>query len=171
MADDFEIKLRGFDELAKQLRELPEKIAKKELYGALREAAKPMLQTARSLAPVAKEHTLRINPGLLRRSIRLKKFTVNGSSLSIGVSLGVRRLTRTSVRRLSIATRILRKRLGIDTYRRYNDPFYWYFVEQGTKKVAARFFLETAFKRHRNEFLVVLKNRLGERIEAIWRGR
>lgn len=108
-----QIKLSGFDELARQLRALPEKIAQKELTKALREAAKPTLEEARKLAPVAAQRTRWVNPGLLRRSIIIKNFKVRGlGPFSRGVSIGVRKLSAKKRRGQKIARRLTRLAKG-----------------------------------------------------------
>ena len=165
---DFKIELRGFNELAKALRELPEKISRQVLDKALKEAAKPTLATARQFAPIAASKTLRVNPGLLRRSITIKSFKVKGS-LNRGVTIGVRKPSRTRVRQQRIARRILKVAGRASLAASFNDPYYWYFLEKGTSKMAARPFLRPAFNRHHVQFLNDLKNILGPKIEEIWR--
>lgn len=168
MADGIEIKLRGFDELAKQLRELPEKLAQKALDASLKEAAKPMLAAAKANAPVLAQNTVRRRAGTLRRSIRLKSFRVRGS-LNRGITIGVRKLTNRQVRGNKLAAAASRRRLGVRISSNWNDPFYWYFVEHGTKKMAARHFLQRALKEHQDEFLTRFRTGLGLAIEAIWK--
>ena len=167
-----QIKLKGFDELARQLRALPEKIAQKELTAALREAAKPTLDEARKLAPVAAQRTRWVNPGLLRRSIIIKNFKVRGlGPFSRGVSVGVRKLSLKKRRGQKIARRLTKLAKGTSLGASYNDPYYWYFIERGTAHMAARPFLRPAFNKHQSQFLESLREKLKARIEAIWRAQ
>lgn len=165
---DIEIKLRGFDELAKQLRELPEKIARQELDRSLKEAATPMLKAAQANAPVLAQSTAQRRAGTLRRSIRMKVFRVRGSGLIRGVTIGVRKLSRRQVRANRLAAWVSGRRLGVNISAQWNDPFYWYFVEHGTKHMGARNFLMRAFNAHHEQFLNRLKLILGGRIATIW---
>lgn len=167
MPGDIEIQLSGFKELAKQLRELPEKIARTEMDKALREAAQPMLKAARRNAPVLPYSTTQRRAGTVRRNIRLKIFRVRGS-LNRGISIGVRRLSTQQVRVNKRVARVSKRRLGVNISAYFNDPFYWYFLEKGTVKMFARRFLENAFTANRDQFLERFKLILGGRIATIW---
>jgi HK97 gp10 family phage protein len=191
MASDIQIQLRGFDELAKQLRELPEKIARHELDRSLREAATPMLRAARANAPVLAHSTTARRSGTLRRSIVMKILRVRGS-LNRGITIGVRKLKRRQVRANRLAARISGRRLGVTVSAQWNDPFYWYFLEHGWRVTGRRRgrgmsrasfrksrqaagarlihkpFLRPAFEAHKDQFLTRLRLILGGRIETIW---
>jgi len=167
---DIELKLTGFDALAKQLKELPEKVARKVLDRSLKEAAKPMLATARNLAPVYRgQATTQVNPGLVKRSIKLTSMKVRGGSrLNRGVRIRVAVL-KGKKRRGAKATLSALNRGGASFGVGYFDPYYWYFLERGTARMQARPFLLPAFNAHKNQFLNDLKRTLGRRIEEEWK--
>lgn len=166
----FEVKLKGFDELARQLRALPEKVSQKLLIAALKEAAKPTLEEARRLAPVAAQRSRWVNPGLLRKSIVIKNFKVRGlGPFSRGVTVGVRKLSKARRRRAKQARALVRARTGTSLGATFNDPYYWYFVERGTAHAAAKPFLRPAFNRHREQFLRDLEEILTDGIERLWK--
>lgn len=70
----FEIK--GFAELQKKIKRLPDKVKRKEIVKILKVSAKSTVTAARAEAPISKKaHTLRgkvYNPGNLKKSIRTK---------------------------------------------------------------------------------------------------
>lgn len=116
MAAAVESEISGMDELLKNLKELPEKVQKRVLVGAVRAAAKPIVKEARSLAPA--------KSGALKASIGVTKFeTLNKSLVWFQVSPRqhgnfTKRFTTASGQKWSIK--------GI------SDPWYAHFTEYGT---------------------------------------
>ncbi len=77
MTDDISVNVEGLEELEKTLLELGAEVGSKALRGALMDAAKPTMDTAKALAPVADEpHTgykgKIWQPGELRDAIKRK---------------------------------------------------------------------------------------------------
>jgi len=167
---EIRIEVKGLDALAAALKQLPEKVARKEVDKALREAAAPILRQAKANAPVLAQSTTYRRAGVLRRSIRMKNFRVRGS-LNRGVTIGVRKLSRRQVRAAKLASAVSKRKYGVRISEQWQDPFYWYFVERGTKKMKARNFLRNAFDSGHQRFLTDFRERMGKRIEAIWNGR
>lgn len=170
-AGGIDIKLSGFDVLAKQLREMPEKLAKKEVVAALREAGRPVLKAAKAAAPVAARATNRVNPGLLKRSIKLwaRRGTRGDHPLNRAIRIGVKRPNKKQQRGVEATQRAVRRSTGVDLHKYFFDPYYWYFLERGTSKMAARPFLAPAFNAHKNSFTSDFKKTMGARIEKYWR--
>ena len=133
MAADFEMHLEGVDELKRALKELPEKMRKKAIRGALKEAGKVIQSAAKLSAPVLQAPTATRKPGTVKRNIavRASKFARQGGDE--GVYIGIRPLSGSR-----------QKKLGKASAKNPNDPFYWRFVEFGTVKMAARPFMRTA---------------------------
>ena len=106
----------GMDELLRNLKTLPEKVQKRVLVGAVRAAAKPIVQEAKSLVPV--------KYGSLKRSIGVTKFRTHKKTLVW----------------FQVSPRVQKYRLKAqDTSTHENvtltmeySPFYGYFVEFGT---------------------------------------
>lgn len=60
-----DIEIKGVDELLRKLRQLPEKVQKRVVVGAVRAAAKPLIKEARAKVPV--------DTGNLKKSIGVTK--------------------------------------------------------------------------------------------------
>jgi HK97 gp10 family phage protein len=73
------INLTGLTELVSALKQLPERVEKKVVSFALREAAKPLLKAARKLVPV--------KSGLLKKSIKIRAFKKKRPGI-VGFSVG-----------------------------------------------------------------------------------
>lgn len=134
MADGFEVKLEGVDDLKRALAEASSTIRKKAVRGALREAGKVIQAAARAAAPVLSVPTKNRKPGTIKRNIvvRASKFARQAGSEGVYVSVrGIRGQARV-------------KRFGKAGAANPNDPYYWRFQELGTRKMAARPFMRPA---------------------------
>lgn len=134
MADGFLVRLQGIDDLKRALDEASSAIRKKAVRGALREAGKVIQAAARSAAPVLASPTKTRRPGTVKRNIvvRASKFARKDGNEGVYVS----------VRGIKGAARV--KRFGKAGASNPNDPYYWRFVEMGTRKMAARPFMRSA---------------------------
>lgn len=134
MADALHISLGGVDELKRALADASVKIRTKAVRGALREAGKVIQTAARAAAPVLAVPTARRKPGTVKKNIftRVSKFARQAGNE--GVYINVRGIRGTA--------RI--KKLGKAGATNPNDPYYWRFLEFGTRKMAARPFLRPA---------------------------
>lgn len=150
MADGFVVRLEGIDKLRAALAEASATIRKKAVRGALREAGKVIQAAARAAAPVLAVPTDTRASGTVRKAIAVRasrfarqqgdegvfinvrpakgaKYKATGHKL-LGVKWKTRQLVRVSQRGANSPT----------------DPFYWRFLEFGTRKMAARPFLRPA---------------------------
>lgn len=136
MRDEVLVKLEGIDELARVMKALPEKIRKKAVRAALRPAGQVIAQAAKRNAPVLSLPTPTRTPGTVKRriSVRASKFARQDGDE--GVFIGVRPIRG--------AAQV--KRFGKAGANNPNDPFYWRFLEFGTKKMAKRPVLGPAAK-------------------------
>lgn len=145
------VKIEGLDDFKRDLAELAGDLKRRVVRSALRDAAKPMHKAMVAAAPeLKKPHPYRL-PGTLKKSILVKASKrFNGKSGEIGVFVAVRK----------------RKGLGGKASARNPfDPFYWRFVEFGTKKMAARPFMGPAFDAHAQGAINIFKARLKTRID------
>lgn len=131
MADVLTVKLEGVDELKRALADASVKIRTKAVRGALREAGKVIQASARAAAPVLSVPTKTRTPGTVKKNIvvRASKFARQAGNEGVFIS----------VRPIRGKARV--KRLGKAGAKNPNDPFYWRFLEFGTRKMAARPFL------------------------------
>lgn len=151
---DAEVKLTGFDELAKKLREIPLALRKRVLRNALAAGARVVRDQAKRNAPV-----LQLNgslkapyrkPGTVRDAIRVRTSKQARQAGDVGVFINVvpakgAKFKTTTTRFVGLK---VRNRTQTRTSQRgaqsRNDPFYWRFLEFGTKKMGARSFLRPA---------------------------
>ena len=145
------VKLDGLDDLNRAIKELKADLRCKVARAALRDAAKPIQRAAVAAAPVLKgEHPYRL-PGTLRRSIKVKASKrFKGQDGEIGVFVSVSK----------------RKALGgKSSARNPFDPFYWRFMEFGTKKLPRQQFMTPAFEANTDNALRIFQARLKTRID------
>lgn len=122
MADGITVKLEGVDALQRALREAATTIRTKAVRAALRDAANVIKRQAQINAPILKTPKANRKPGTVRRaiSVRASKFARRDGNEGVYVS----------VRPLRGKRQI---KLGKAGNNNPNDPFYWQFVEFGTK--------------------------------------
>ena len=127
MSDGITAELHGVDELKRALEQVPDKLKRKGLLKGLRLAGNIVRDAARRGAPLLQEPTPYRKRGTVRRAIvvRTSKFARRAGDL--GVFVGVRPLRGART-----------KKLGAAGAKNPNDPFYWQFLEFGTKKMAKR---------------------------------
>lgn len=127
MADGFDVKLTGVDELTKALAEATKQIRTKAVRSALRKAGNVISKAAKQAAPVLKVPTKMRNSGTVKKNIAVRNSKFARQAGNEGVFIGVRPLRGSR-----------QKKLGKASAKNPNDPFYWRFLEFGTKKMKAR---------------------------------
>lgn len=146
---DFEAALRG----------LPAKIKARVLRNALAAGARLVRDDAKRAAPVAARSVtsptrgLVRKPGTVRNAISVRTSKRDKSAGAVGVFISV--LPAKGAKYRSSTTRLLglkfTKRTQVRTSQRGayspNDPFYWRFLEFGTRKLTARPFMARAAQR------------------------
>lgn len=150
-----QVKLEGFEELAAKLRSLVPAMRRRILGNALRAGARVVRDEARGHAPVlavgsrAKYRT----PGLVRSRISVRTSKVARRDGNVGVFVNVKPAEGakyTTVRSNLFGLKGLgtKTRVKVRTSQRGanspRDPFYWRFLEFGTRKMRARSFLRPA---------------------------
>lgn len=126
MADDEFFKVTGLEEAFRELEQLPVRLEKNILRGAIRAGAKPVADDARRRAPVLQEADPRRVAGALAKSVRILAVGVKNGVVKGGVAAGG-------------AVKVGRGKAG-----KAADAFYAWFVEKGTHKMAPRPFLRPA---------------------------
>ena len=147
------VKVEGLTELAKALRELPDRVAKNGLRVSVYAGAKVIRDEARLRAPKATE-SLGPNqppPGTLKRSVIMKHIpelsSLTRQTFFVTVRHGKKYRKQGKKGNLS------------------QDAWYWRFVEFGTRKMRARPFLRPALEAKRRDAVQAMKERLAERLE------
>jgi HK97 gp10 family phage protein len=153
MAKHETVKVEGLAELAKALRELPDRVAKNGLRVSVYAGAKVIRDEARLRAPRAAQ-SLGPNqppPGTLKRSVIMKHIpelsTLTRQTFFVTVRHGKKYRKQGKKGTLS------------------QDAWYWRFLEFGTRKMSAQPFLRPALEAKRHEAVQAIKDRLSDRIE------
>lgn len=160
MSNSISVDVQGLSELDDALAELGNAVAGQVLYAALMAGAKPIQDTAQSLAPVS-------NKPHRRYKYRSKK---NRGSQSQPAEFDI---VPSGTLRKSISRKRLKGKKWADLtgggafvgVSWTGDAFYGRFVEFGTKNMAAKPFLRPAFIQRQNDALDIIKQRLAANIE------
>jgi HK97 gp10 family phage protein len=147
------VKVEGLAELARALRELPDRVAKNGLRVSVYAGAKVIRDEARIRAPkaIASLGPDQPPPGTLKRSVIMKHIpelsSLTRQTFFVTVRHGKKYRKQGKKGNLS------------------QDAWYWRFVEFGTRKMRARPFLRPALESKRRDAVQAMKDRLTERIE------
>lgn len=127
-----EVKLEGFDELAAKLRSIAPAMRKKVLRNALSAGARLVRDEAKRTVPVLSGGSKAPyrKPATVKTAIRVRTSKAERRAGNVGVFVNVKPAKSNE--------RGAKSR---------NDPFYWRFLEFGTKKMAPRPFLKPAANR------------------------
>lgn len=146
MAGDFQVKIDGLDELRANLRALPAKLRKRALRNALAAGARLVRDAARARAPVLSSSAKAVqqgfrSSGLVRKSIVVRTSKASTRAGDVGVFVNVRpakgakfrTVTRRAFGLVKVRTRT-QTRASSRGAKSPTDPFYWRFLEFGTKR-------------------------------------
>lgn len=156
MADGFTVKLEGIEELKRSLAGATSKIRTKAVRGALRKAGQVISKEAKQNAPVLSAPTKTRKPGTVKQAIAVRNSKFARQAGNEGVFVGVRPLRGSR-----------QKKLGKAGAKNPNDPFYWRFVEFGTKKMKARPYLSPAADNKGNEAIKTFMDSVIPQIEKL----
>lgn len=125
------VQVQGLDELKRKLEQLPKAMRVRVLRNALAAGAREVRDAARRNAPVMTLGTsLKApyrKPGTVKKAITVRTSKADRKAGDVGVFVNVRPAKK-----------------GQRGAKNPNDPFYWRFLEFGTRKMAARPFLRKA---------------------------
>jgi HK97 gp10 family phage protein len=153
MADSAGINIGGVPELQHALRDLTDKLKKQVVRAALRDAARPAVKAAKALA---RQNS---RTGLVAKSIRVfGSKRARQSAGEYGVFIRVARLKGAQIKAFKMKT-------GKSARANPNDPFYWRFLEFGTRKMRARPFLLPGWQRESGRAVEIFSARIKAHIE------
>lgn len=135
MPDAVSIKIEGLRELDQQLRSFGPRMAANALRAACNAGAQVIRKQAQSLAPL-------LTGRLSRKAIYVRR----AKELSTGASQSY----------------VVAVRRGTKEAKKDRDAYYWWFIEFGTRKMAARPFLRPAFEAKKFEALDRVKEKLAQ---------
>lgn len=125
------VQVKGLDELKRKLAEVPKAMRKRVLRNALAAGAREVRDVAKRNAPVMTLGTSLSapyrKPGTVKQAIRVRTSKADRRAGDVGVFVNVKPA-----------------KAGQRGAKNPNDPFYWRFLEFGTRKMAARPFLQRA---------------------------
>jgi len=125
------VRIEGLDNLKRKLAEVPKAMRKRVLRNALAAGAREVRDVAKRNAPVMTLGTsLKApyrKPGTVKQAIRVRTSKADRRAGDVGVFVNVRPA-----------------KSGQRGAKNPNDPFYWRFLEFGTRKMPARPFLQRA---------------------------
>lgn len=147
-------KVAGVAALRKALLDMPVDLGKKAVWSALGGAGVVVKQEAVRRAPVLAQATATRKPGTVRDAIRVSRSRINrGQSGLYEVIVRVKPLNKQKKAAAKAAG-------ALSGANNPDDPFYWWYLEFGTSKMAARPFLRPAFDTTKNEQLAGLQRRI-----------
>ncbi len=156
-SDSILVKLEGVDELKAAMANAAAQIRKKAVRAALRKAARVIQDDARVRAPVLMVPTPYRATGTVKRRITVRASKFARKTGDEGVYINVRPL-----RGKAQVTKF-----GRAGAKNPNDPFYWYFLEFGTRKMADRRFLRPAAESKGNQAISVFMQSVIPQIERL----
>lgn len=149
------VRIEGLDNLKRKLAEVPKAMRKRVLRNALAAGAREVRDVAKRNAPVLTLGTS-LNapyrkPGTVKQAIRVRTSKADRRAGDVGVFVNVvplkgntyKTVTTKSFFGGNVKRRVLVKKSERGA-KNPNDPFYWRFLEFGTKKMQARPFLQRA---------------------------
>ena len=142
--------VEGTAQVLKALRELPSAIQGPALQAGIREGAKVVRDSARSLAPV--------DTGRLRRNIIITRVKAIGITDVAGFVM-VRKLTQRQITKFKQRT----KKAATENPQ---DAFYWRFLEFGTARLKARPFMRSGFDQSKEKAAGAVREGLRKAIDA-----
>lgn len=151
------VQLLGFKEFAEQLDKLPDELHKKVVKQSLRKGGGVVKAAA---IANAKRFTGGYSTGNISRNIVVandKDLRV-GKTSRFGVVVKVRRLTAKQIARFKAQT-------GKSSRANRSDPYYWWWVEFGTSKMAAQPFMRPAFESTKGKQIDAIRKGLSDGIK------
>lgn len=152
-------RVEGLADLTAKLKTLPDVMRKRVLRNALAAGARIVRDEAKRNAPVLTPENARSapyrKPGTVRDAIAVRTSKVARSDGNVGVFVNVRPARGAAFRTETVRSSLLGVKVKRRTLKREsqrgarspNDPFYWRFLEFGTKRMQARSFLQPAADR------------------------
>jgi HK97 gp10 family phage protein len=162
------VKVRGIGDYKEALLSIVPKLRKRAVADALKAGARIVQKEARARTPALARATATRTPGTLRKAISVRTSKTARAQGNVGVFVNVRPLPGNKYRSVKIGMtrrRVLTKRTQRGA-QNPNDPFYWRFVNFGTKHMKGVGFLESG-ARKLGEALTVFEAYLGPRIRKL----
>jgi len=158
-ATDTTTQVAGLKELLAGLSALPFELGKNAIYAALGGAGAVVRREAQNRVPILAQSDPAVQrgvrkPGTLKRAIRVSRSKRNkGQNGLWEVIVRVKPLKGRQVKAFKNTS-------GKAARDNPDDPYYWWWVEFGTSKMAARPFLRPAFESTKDQQLAAMRTRM-----------
>ena len=150
------VQVRGLDEFRRKAAELPRAMRSRVLRNALAAGAREVRDTARRNTPVlslgAAARVPYRKPGTVRKAISVRTSKLARRRGDVGVFVNVKPAAR-----------------SVRGTKSRDDPFYWRFLEFGTRFIAARPFMQRGAERL-PEALKIFEQHLGKWLASVQQG-
>jgi HK97 gp10 family phage protein len=141
-ADGVTVKIAGIDALKRSLEALPDKLRRKALLKPMKAAMKVVLDAARAEVPVLQSPVPYRTSGLLKKRLTVRTSRVSRQEGNVGVFVNVRPAAGAKYK--TVGGKRVKKKDSQRGATSKLDPYYWRFVEFGTRKMGKRPFLVPA---------------------------
>ena len=164
-ATESTVHIAGLRELLQGLSELPMELGKGAIYAALGGAARVVRDKAIANAPQISASAPAVlagrrKVGTLKRAIRASRSKINKGQAGLWeVIVRVKPLKKRQRLKFKQTT----GKVGRDNP---DDPYYWWWVEFGTQKMAARPFMRPAFESTKTQQMGSISKRLAARLKT-----
>ena len=165
MADNgVTVKIAGIDEMKRALDALPEKLRRKALVKPMKLAMKVVLDAAQQAVPILATPSPYRTAGLLKKRLTTRVSKASRQAGDVGVFVNIRPAAGAKYKTIGGArTKVKNSQRGATSK---TDPYYWRWVEFGTRKMGKRPFLTPAAGKL-PEVLAVFEREVIPAIEAL----
>ncbi|GAB7128039.1 hypothetical protein JCM19000A_25460 [Silvimonas sp. JCM 19000] len=156
MAKTVQVQTTGLRELGLAIQKLNRKTQTTIARSALAAGGRVFAKEMRTRVPMLEADTAQRKRGTVKKNIRVRVLRpVKAGELQ--AVIGVRRISKDQAK-------LWRATSGQRGAANPDDPFYWYFVEFGTRKMAARPFVRPSYEAAKSEAAERTKDQLRKRI-------
>ena len=144
---DVTVRIDGLEDMKRALNDVPVQLRKKVILSALRKAARVPLLAARQAVPELTTPSPYRTKGLLKSRLMVRTSKAARSAGNLGVFVNIKPAAGAKYKTVRSQGVVVSRRLKSFSKRGASsrvDPFYWRFVEFGTKKMGKRPFIKPA---------------------------
>lgn len=142
MAGSVNVRIAGIDDLKRAIEALPEKMRRRALLKPLKSAMKVVLEAARAEVPVLQAPVPYRTAGLLKKRLTVRTSRASRQEGNVGVFVNVRPASGAKYK--TVGGQRVKTKASQRGATSKLDPYYWRFVEFGTRKMGKRPFLVPA---------------------------
>lgn len=168
--DGIELRVEGLEKAIDAINALTPELRKKVVPAALRKSGRVVSGEAKRLVPVLSSATAYRSPGTVKKAISVRSSKFARQAGDVGVFVGVRPAKGAKYRKVASIGRVsirAQTRASQRGAKSKTDPYYWRFLEFGTRKMSKRAFLLPAFNTKHDDALAVFVKSVAPQIEKL----